>query len=128
MLNFTSGTTGNPKGVKVLQWGVTNQIYNTSSEIIVTENDTSVSYLPSPHVFDQVMFGLLFFAGGRIGYYQGDPLKLTEDCQVLTPTFFPSVPRLFNKIYQKIKASLDGLTGCKAFLKNMAMNSKMYHL
>jgi len=52
MLNFTSGTTGNPKGVKVLSWGVTNQVYNTSSEIITTENDTSISYLPSPHVFD----------------------------------------------------------------------------
>jgi len=74
------------------------------------------------------MFGLIFFAGGRVGYYQGNPLKLTEDCQVLNPTFFPSVPRLYNKIYAKIKASLDGLTGCKGFLAKMAMNSKYYHL
>jgi len=53
------------------------------------------------------MFGLVFNAGGKIGYYQGNPLKLTEDCQSLQPTFFPSVPRLFNKIYAKIKASFD---------------------
>jgi len=43
----------------------------------------------------------------RIGYYQGDPLKLTEDCAMLKPSFFPSVPRLFNRIYDKIKANLD---------------------
>jgi long-chain acyl-CoA synthetase len=44
--------------------------------------------------------------GGRTGYYSGDPLKLLEDLQVLRPTIFPSVPRLFNRIYDKIKGGL----------------------
>ena len=39
----------------------------------------------------------------KIGYYQGDPLKLVEDCAILKPVFFPSVPRLYTRIYSKIK-------------------------
>jgi len=39
----------------------------------------------------------------RVGFYGGNVLKLTEDMQILKPTYFPSVPRLFNRIYGKIK-------------------------
>jgi long-subunit acyl-CoA synthetase (AMP-forming) len=43
-------------------------------------------------------------------------MKLTEDCAMLRPAIFPSVPRLFNRIYGKIKERLDGLTGCGGWL------------
>jgi long-chain acyl-CoA synthetase len=58
-----------------------------------------LSYLPYPHSFEQffTFFGII--TGAKIGYYQGDPLKLTEDCAKLRPAVFPSVPRLFNRIY-----------------------------
>ena len=52
----------------------------------------------------------------KIGYYSGDPLKLTEDCAILKPALFPSVPRLYNRIYTKINERLGGLTGCKGWL------------
>lgn len=52
------------------------------------------------------MFVTAIICGSSLGYYQGDPLKLIEDCQVLKPTFFPSVPRIYNKIYAMIKAKL----------------------
>ena len=67
-------------------------------------------------------------AGGKQGYYQGDPLKLTEDCQVLQPTVFPSVPRLYNKIYAKIQAGLGAATGCKKWLIDRGMASKEHYL
>lgn len=51
-----------------------------------------------------------------------------EDCAVLQPTIFPSVPRLYNKIYAKIKSGLDAATGCKGWLVNRAMTSKSYYL
>jgi long-chain acyl-CoA synthetase len=41
---------------------------------------------------------------------------LTEDLAVLKPALFPSVPRLWNRIYTKIKGTIDGLTGCKGWL------------
>jgi long-chain acyl-CoA synthetase len=51
--------------------------------------------------------------GGRIGYFTGDPLRLLEDTQVLKPNFFPSVPRVLNKIYQSamVAGSAPGLKG-----------------
>lgn len=73
----------------------------------MTTDDVAVDYLPAPHVFDQFIFLAMTIAGGSNGYYQGNPLKLTEDCQVLKPTIFPSVPRLFNKIYAKLKPAFN---------------------
>lgn len=54
-------------------------------------------------------------------------LKLTEDMQILKPTFFPSVPRLYNRIYGKIQDSIKAATGMKGWLINSAINSKMYY-
>lgn len=52
-------------------------------------------------------------------------LKLTEDCSILKPTFFPSVPRLYNKIYGRIKDRFKDATGCKAKLVNSAVSTKI---
>ena len=65
------------------------------------------------------------FTGMRVGFYGGDVLKLTEDARVLQPTFFPSVPRLFNKIYGKIKEKFSSATGVKDWLMKRALNAKM---
>jgi len=43
------------------------------------------------------------FDGIKIGFYSGNPLNLIEDLGVLKPTLFPSVPRLYNRIYGKIQ-------------------------
>jgi long-chain acyl-CoA synthetase len=61
----------------------------------------------------------------RVGYYQGNPLKIVDDCALLKPAFFPSVPRLYNRIYGKIKGGMDAATGCKKWLINSAINKKM---
>lgn len=64
----------------------------------------------------------------RIGYYSGDPLKLVEDCQILKPIFFASVPRLWTRIYQKVKDAFDQQTGCKKWLIDTAVASKLANL
>ena len=61
----------------------------------------------------------------KIGYYQGDPLKLIEDCGVLKPAIFVSVPRLFNRIYGKIKGNFDAATGCKKWLVEKGLATKI---
>ncbi len=91
----------------------------------LTPEDSFISYLPYPHSFET---GLTFFSiitGCKIGYYQGDPLKLVEDCALLKPALFPSVPRLYNRIYSKIKERLDGLTGCGHWLAQKGLRSKL---
>jgi len=91
----------------------------------LTNDDAMLSYLPYPHLFEQ---GLTYFAminGTRIGYYQGDPLKLVEDAALLKPAVFASVPRLYNRIYSKLKERLDGLTGCTGWLAQYGLKTKI---
>ena len=128
MLNYTSGTTGDSKGVKVSHWGILSSALVFMETYGFTENDVVIDYLPAPHVFDQFMFVAIMLSGGCQGYYQGNPLKLMEDCSVLQPTLFPSVPRLYNKIYAKIKSGFDAVTGCKKWLVTRGLASKSYYL
>jgi long-chain acyl-CoA synthetase len=71
------------------------------------------------------MTAVMFMTGAKIGYYSGDPARLTEDCQRLKPTLFPSVPRLYNRIYGILKGKLDGAGGCKTWLANRGIQTKL---
>jgi len=68
--------------------------------------------------------GMALVAGSKIGYYNGNPATLTEDCQLLRPTIFPSVPRLYTRIYSTIKQKFGALKGCTAWIANKGVQSK----
>lgn len=74
------------------------------------ENDCYISYLPAAHSFEQALQGLAYIYGIGVGFYSGDVTKLTEDAQVLKPTIFPSVPRLYNRIYGLLNAKFKAGT------------------
>lgn len=80
MLNYTSGTTGDSKGVKISHWGILSSAIIYMDMLKQEVDDVMIDYLPAPHVFDQFMFTATLIAGSSMGYYQGNPLKLTEDC------------------------------------------------
>lgn len=129
MFCYTSGTTGVPKAVKISHKNIlsVSTAANYAGVEIFAE-DTVISYLPLAHSFEKVLFVLCMVKGVKIGYYGGDVLKITDDCMELRPTFFPSVPRLFNKIYDKINARLADLLPVSKFLANRAISSKTYYL
>lgn len=52
MLNYTSGTTGDSKGVKISHWGILSSAFIFLEMFELTENDVVIDYLPAPHVFD----------------------------------------------------------------------------
>jgi long-chain acyl-CoA synthetase len=71
-----------------------------------------------------MLFGFSLMQQLRIGFFSGDPTRIAEDCSILRPHFFPSVPRLYNKIYSRIKGQFDAATGCKRWLVNRGLASK----
>lgn len=108
MFCYTSGTTGDPKAAMLSHKNLvsTASAAMQTSGINLGDEDCMISYLPLAHSFEKAMFTMCLLTGMKIGYYNGDPLKLLDDLKVLKPTAFPSVPRLFNRIYDKIQAGI----------------------
>lgn len=100
------------------------------------EDDTSISYLPYAHIFEQCNFIFSIARGYSHGYYSGDPLKLLDDIQTLKPTFFATVPRILNRVHGKIMEGLTTKTpfqqkvfkgAVKTKLENMRTKGKFNH-
>ena len=126
---YTSGTTGNPKGVMLTH---KNMIADSTGAILagvsLDRNTVHLSYLPLAHSFERMVLTTVLVCGGRVGFFQGDVKKITEDLGALRPTVFPSVPRLLNRIYDKIHAKFANFGGLKEWLFNTGLDSKKYYL
>uniref|UniRef100_A0A8C5MT93 Long-chain-fatty-acid--CoA ligase n=1 Tax=Leptobrachium leishanense TaxID=445787 RepID=A0A8C5MT93_9ANUR len=103
---FTSGTTGNPKGAKLTHKNI---VSNSAGFLKVTEalaypstQDVLISFLPLAHMFERVVECVVLCHGARIGYFQGDIRLLMDDLKALQPTIFPVVPRLLNRMFDRI--------------------------
>ncbi|KAF8630423.1 hypothetical protein AX15_002971 [Amanita polypyramis BW_CC] len=110
---YTSGTTNNPKGAvlkhKNLAFAVQSNLYGLS----LPDGAALLSYLPLAHIYERACELCCMAIGAKIGYFTGDPLRLLEDAQLLRPQFFPSVPRVLNRVYQSamVGGNVPGLRG-----------------
>lgn len=100
-LIYTSGTTGNPKGVMLSHDNILSNIRAVGPLVPVTRGDIALSFLPLCHVFERVVTYAYMYLGVSITYAQsidtlGDSLKEVK------PHFFTTVPRLLEKVYEKI--------------------------
>ncbi|KAJ0019436.1 hypothetical protein NQD34_007005 [Periophthalmus magnuspinnatus] len=127
---FTSGTTGKPKGAMLTHGNIAS---NTSSVIkilegyfVIRQDDVSISYLPLAHMFERMIQVSMFCHGARVGFYQGDISLLMDDIKTLKPTFFPVVPRLLNRIYDKVQGSVT--SPLRRALLNYAVRKKLAEL
>ncbi|KAI9003599.1 hypothetical protein BC832DRAFT_559366 [Gaertneriomyces semiglobifer] len=131
---YTSGTTGQPKGVMLSHenllafCGGTRELVKSQSLVDYNKDDSYISYLPLAHVFERIVIVCLTYVGAKVGFYQGDTLKLLDDVGELKPTIFASVPRLYNRIYDKVLQSINSKGGLSAYLFNRAYEAKKYWL
>ncbi|XP_028331447.1 long-chain-fatty-acid--CoA ligase 5 [Gouania willdenowi] len=123
---FTSGTTGNPKGAMLTHQNVVSNaaavLQSFESAIVPTTEDVSISFLPLAHMFERVVQTVAYGAGARVGFFQGDIRLLPDDMKTLRPTIFPVVPRLLNRVYDKVQSGAK--TPFKKWLLNFAVERK----
>eukprot|EP00889_Picochlorum_renovo_P004400 jgi/Picre1/31430/NNA_006782.t1 len=102
---YTSGTTGDPKGVELTQFSVMSTVksmvtflaeYSRGFDL---HDEVYLSYLPLAHIFDRASEEMILYNGGSIGYWRGDIKGLVDDISALKPTLFCGVPRVFDRIY-----------------------------
>jgi long-chain acyl-CoA synthetase len=96
---YTSGTTGPPKGCVLLHKNYRQVLDYCLSIDIVRGDEVAYLFLPLAHAFAILIQLLNFEAGGTIAYFGGDPAQIVPELQEVKPTYFPSVPRIFEKIY-----------------------------
>ncbi|XP_019114769.2 long-chain-fatty-acid--CoA ligase 5 [Larimichthys crocea] len=123
---FTSGTTGNPKGAMLTHENVVSDaagvVKGFESAVVPNTQDVSISFLPLAHMFERVVQTVLYGAGARVGFFQGDIRLLPDDMKTLQPTIFPVVPRLLNRVYDKVQSGAK--SPFKKWLLNFAVDRK----
>jgi long-chain acyl-CoA synthetase len=111
---YTSGTTGNPKGVMLSHWNITSNVLAAKDLIPNAKGDRILSFLPLCHIFEKVVTYAYLGTGMSITYTGLDNLGGEGgDLRFIKPHFFTAVPRLLEKVYEKIVQKGMDLTGVK---------------
>lgn len=111
-LIYTSGTTGNPKGVMLSHANIFSNIISVGKLIPVAKGDIALSFLPLCHVFERVTTYAYMYLGVAIFYAQSID-TLADSLKEVRPHFFTTVPRLLEKVYEKIVSKANEGGGLK---------------
>lgn len=111
-LLYTSGTTGFPKGVMLSHNNIISQLIAAQNLAPVNSGSRALSFLPLNHVYERVLSYLYMYLGVSI-YYAESIEKVADNLKEVKPDIFGCVPRLFEKVYDRIIAKGADLTGIK---------------
>ena len=127
-INYTSGTTGPPKGVMLTHANAISASTVGISTFASQSNPTVLSYLPLAHIYARLCEHVSLYCGARIGYFHGNILELVDDIKELKPTTFISVPRLYNRFGNAIRAATIEQPGFKGAMSRYILEAKKHNL
>ena len=110
---YTSGTTGRPKGVMLSHHNIVSDVLSSASRIpFEAGSSKALSFLPICHIFERMILYLYQYYG--VSIYFGESIdKVSDNIKEVKPTVITAVPRLLEKVYDKIYAKGSELTGIK---------------
>ncbi|SNZ00542.1 AMP-dependent synthetase/ligase [Flagellimonas pacifica] len=112
-LIYTSGTTGRPKGVMLSHNNLVSNAIESSKRFPIVDGETkSLSFLPLCHVYERMLIYLYQYRGVTI-YYAESLETISDNLKETTPHVMTAVPRLLEKVYDKIIAKGSELSGIK---------------
>lgn len=114
-LIYTSGTTGRPKGVMLSHKNLVSNVLTCEDRIPISSGSRALSFLPICHVFERMVTYLYMYYGVQI-YFAESIETMMENVQEVKPNVMTAVPRLYEKIYDKIYAKGAELSGIKKAL------------
>lgn len=113
---YTSGTTGNPKGVMLSHKNIVSNVYDSMPAFSFAERGAkTLSFLPLNHIFERTVSYIYIDAGLSI-YYAESMETIGDNLREVQPLVFTTVPRLLEKVYEKILGKGQELTGIKKAL------------
>ncbi|HEX8073890.1 MAG TPA: long-chain fatty acid--CoA ligase [Thermoleophilaceae bacterium] len=96
---YTSGTTGPPKACVLTHSNYVAILEMVLTDGMISDDDVAYLFLPLAHSFALLVQFVLIEVGATIAYWEKDPAKIVPNLMEVKPTYFPSVPRIFEKIY-----------------------------
>jgi long-chain acyl-CoA synthetase len=120
---YTSGTTGPPKGCVISHGNYRAMLDMVNETTVIEEGDVTYLYLPLAHSFALLIQLGSFDLGTTIAYWERDPLKILPNLAELHPTYFPSVPRIFEKIYTAATSAIEKEGGLKKKIFDWAIKT-----
>jgi long-chain acyl-CoA synthetase len=120
-LIYTSGTTGRPKGVMLSHKNIVSNVLSSKEYVPFDTGSSALSFLPICHIFERMIMYLYQYCG--ITVYFAEALdKISDNLKEVKPHVMTVVPRLLEKVYDKIIAKGSDLTGIKKILFFWAVN------
>lgn len=118
---YTSGTTGEPKGVMLTHKNIVSNVKSAHEIFEIDQNDVFLSFLPLCHIFERMAgYYTAFSCGGMICYAESIE-KVAQNMVEIKPTIMTAVPRLFERIYSRIKRTVESQSPNKQKIFNWAL-------